>query len=114
MWRSPIRSRPAQQVYVDAACGSCHAADLSGGFGPNIQNIGNEPVIVLPTPISHLDQLQADYAADARAFLEKWIRDSAVNYNDGTATGMPVHPEGRLSTSALRALITFLLSQKAG
>jgi hypothetical protein len=35
-----------------------------------------------------------------------------VNYNDGTATGMPVHPEGKISASALQALITFLLSQK--
>ena len=53
----------------------------------------------------NLDQLQADYKADPRAFLEKWIRDSSVNYNDGTATGMPVHPEGKVSASALQALI---------
>jgi mono/diheme cytochrome c family protein len=108
----PDTIEAGQQVYVDAVCGSCHGADLSGGFGPSLLNIGNEPVVDLPTPISQLDQLQADYVADARAFLERWIRDSAVNYNDGTATGMPVHPEGRISTSAMRALITFLLSQK--
>jgi mono/diheme cytochrome c family protein len=104
------------QVYVDVGCGSCHGADLTGvaGFYPSLVNIGNEPVIDLPLPISQLDALQADYAADARSFLERWIRDSAVNYNDGTATGMPVHPEGRISASALRALITFLLSQKSG
>jgi len=104
------------QVYVDSGCGSCHGADLTGvaGFYPSLVNIGNEPVIDLPLPISQLDALQADYAADARSFLERWIRDSAVNYNDGTATGMPVHPEGRISPSALRALITFLLSQKSG
>lgn len=104
------------QVYVDAGCGSCHGPGLAGvtGVFPSLLNIGNEPVIDLPLPISQLDALQADYAADARSFLERWIRDSAVNYNDGTATGMPVHPEGRISASALRALITFLLSQKGG
>ena len=104
------------QVYVDSGCGGCHGPGLAGvdGVFPSLLNIGDEPVTDLPTPISQLDQLQADYAADARGFLEKWIRDSAVNYNDGTATGMPVHPEGKISASALRALITFLLSQKGG
>ena len=106
----PDTVEAGQKVYVDSGCGSCHGADQSGGFGPNLQNIGNEPVTDLPTPISHLDQLQADYAADPRNFLERWIRDSAVNYNDVTATGMPVHPEGKISASALQALITFLLS----
>jgi mono/diheme cytochrome c family protein len=103
-----------QQVYVDAGCGSCHGEGLAGveGVFPGLLNIGNEPVIDLPTPISRLDELKADYAAGKSSFLERWIRDSAVNYNDGTATGMPVHPEGTLSPSALRALITFLLSQK--
>ncbi|MEO8638504.1 MAG: cytochrome c [Chloroflexota bacterium] len=101
-----------QKVYVDAGCGGCHGADLSGAVGPSLLNIGNAPVTDLPTPISQLDQLRADYAADARTFLERWIRDSAVNYNDGTATGMPVHPEGTISPSAMQALITFLLSQK--
>jgi mono/diheme cytochrome c family protein len=108
----PDTVEAGQKVFTDAGCGGCHGADLSGAIGPNLQNIGNQPVTDLPTPISHLDQLQADYAADPRAFLERWIRDSAVNYNDGTATGMPVHPEGKVSTSALQALITFLLSQK--
>jgi mono/diheme cytochrome c family protein len=108
----PNTVEAGQKVYVDAGCGSCHLADLSGAFGPSLLNIGNEPVTDLPTPITHLDELKADYTADPRAFLERWIRDSAVSYNDGTATGMPVHPEGRINASAMQALITFLLSQK--
>jgi len=108
----PDTVEAGQQVYSDKGCASCHAADLSGGVGPSLLNIGNEPVIDLPTAISRLAELQADYEADPRAFLERWIRDSAVNYNDGVATGMPVHPEGTISASAMRALITFLLSQK--
>ena len=108
----PDTIEAGQKVYVDAGCGSCHGADLSGGFGPSLLNIGNEPVTDLPTPISQLDKLEADYADDARTFLERWIRDSAVNYNDGAATGMPVHPVGKISASALQALITFLLSLK--
>jgi mono/diheme cytochrome c family protein len=110
----PDTAEAGAQVYVDKGCGSCHGADYSGveGVFPSLLNIGNEPVIDLPTPISQLDKLQDDYAADPRAFLELWIRDSATNYNDGTATGMPVHPEGTLSESALRALITFLLTLK--
>ncbi|MEP7041239.1 MAG: c-type cytochrome [Chloroflexota bacterium] len=108
----PDTVEAGQKVYVDSGCGSCHGADQSGGFGPSLLNIGNEPVTDLPTPISQLDKLRADYTADARTFLERWIRDSAVNYNDGTATGMPVHPEGKVSASALQALITFLLSLK--
>jgi cytochrome c553 len=102
------------KVYVDSGCGGCHGPQLAGVAGtfPNLTNIGNAPVTDLPTPIAHLDKLQADYGADPRAFLEKWIRDSSVNYNDGTATGMPVHPEGKISASALQALITFLLSHK--
>lgn len=112
----PNTVEAGQKVYVDSGCGSCHGPGLAGvsGVFPSLLNIGNAPVIDLPTPISHLDQLQSDYAADPSAFLERWIRDSAVNYNDGTATGMPVHPEGKVSKSALQALITFLLSQKAG
>ena len=55
--------------------------------------------------------MEADYAADPRTFLESWIRDSSGNYNDGQSTGMPAHPEGQLSESALQALITFLLTQ---
>ena len=108
----PDTVEAGQKVYTDSGCASCHGADQSGGFGPSLLNIGNEPVTDLPTPISHLDELKADYAADARSFLERWIRDSAVNYNDGTVTGMPVHPEGKVSASALQALITFLLSLK--
>jgi len=108
----PDTVEAGQKVYTDSGCASCHGADQSGGFGPSLLNIGNEPVTDLPTPISHLDELKADYAADARSFLERWIRDSAVNYNDGTVTGRPVHPEGKISASALQALITFLLSLK--
>jgi mono/diheme cytochrome c family protein len=108
----PDTVEAGQKVFVDAACGGCHGADLSGAIGPSLLNIGNAPVTDLPTPISQLDKLKADYAADSRTFLERWIRDSAVNYNDGTATGMPVHPEGTISASAMQALITFLLSQK--
>jgi mono/diheme cytochrome c family protein len=108
----PDTVEAGQKVFVDAGCGGCHAPDLSGAIGPSLLNIGNAPVTNLPTPISQLDKLKADYTADPSAFLERWIRDSAVNYNDGTATGMPVHPEGTISASALKALITFLLSQK--
>jgi hypothetical protein len=46
--------------------------------------------------------------------LERWIRDSANNYNGGAATGMPPHSEDVLSESQLRALITFLLTQTGG
>ena len=108
----PNTVEAGQKVFTDAGCGGCHAPDLSGGFGPSLLNIGNEPVIDLPYPISHLDQLQADYKADPEAFLERWIRDSSVNYNDGALTNMPVHPVGKISASAMQALITFLLSQK--
>jgi len=112
----PDTVEAGQKVYVDSGCGGCHGPGLAGvpGTFPSLLNIGNEPVIDLPIPISQLAKLQADYEVSPRAFLELWIRDSAVNYNDGTPTLMPVHPEGRISESALRALITFLLSQKAG
>jgi mono/diheme cytochrome c family protein len=110
----PDTVEAGQKVYTDSGCGGCHGADLAGVAGtfPSLLNIGNEPVTDLPTPITQLAKLEADYAADPRNFLELWIRDSAVNYNDGAATGMPVHPEGKISASALQALITFLLSLK--
>ena len=109
----PDTPEAGEQVYQTAGCQGCHGADLGGtGNFPNIQNIGNEPVTDLPTPISQLDQLVADYNEDPRSMLEKWIRDSAGNYNDGDQTGMPPHPESTLSDDALRALITFLLEQK--
>jgi mono/diheme cytochrome c family protein len=110
----PDTVEAGQKVYTDSGCGGCHGPDLAGvpGTFPDLRNIGNEPVTELPTPISQLAKLQADYSADARTFLERWIRDSAVNYNDGTPTGMPVHPEGTINASAMQALITFLLSQK--
>lgn len=105
------------EVYATAGCVSCHAADLSGveGVGPDITTI-DQGVIVegLPVEPSGLDQMIADYEEDPRLFLEKWIRDSAGNYNDGESTGMPPHPESQLSESALQALITFLLEGESG
>ena len=114
--QQPVESIPptveaGALVYRDN-CAVCHALDLSGLAGPNLQNIGAEPVTVLPNPIAHLDQLIADYNADPAAMLEKWIRDSATNYNDGLATGMLPFPEsGALTPDALEALILFLLDQ---
>jgi mono/diheme cytochrome c family protein len=110
----PNTAEAGEQVYNDAGCAGCHGVDLAGqeGVFPSLQNIGNEPVTDLPTPISQLDQLEADYADDPRNMLDLWIRDSAANYNDGTPTGMPAHPEASLSDSAMQALITFLLEQK--
>ena len=111
----PVSNTPEDgaQVYASAGCGGCHGPDLAGTeIAPSLLNIGNEPVTELPTPISQLDKLVADYTADARNMLELWIRDSATNYNDGQSTGMPAHPEGALSEDALQALITFLLTQK--
>jgi mono/diheme cytochrome c family protein len=111
----PDTVEAGQQVFSASGCGGCHGADLAGtDIAPSLLNIGNEPVTGadLPTPLSAQDQLVADYEADPRAMLEKWIRDSATNYNDGTATGMQPFPEGTISESALRALITFLLDQK--
>jgi mono/diheme cytochrome c family protein len=103
------------EVYVSAGCVACHGPELEGaGGGPNIQTIGSAVITEFedpfPTP-SQVDQMEADYAEDPRVFLERWIRDSAANYNDGQPTGMPAHPEGQLSESALTALITFLLDQ---
>jgi hypothetical protein len=55
--------------------------------------------------------MQADYDEDPANFLELWIRDSAGNYNDGNATGMPPHPEDAVNDNQMQALITFLLDQ---
>jgi mono/diheme cytochrome c family protein len=100
------------EVYSTAGCVTCHGADLEGGVGPNLQAIGSALITdELPTQPSGLAQMQTDYDADARDFLEKWVRDSAGNYNDGTSTGMPAHPESTLTESQLTALITFLLDQ---
>ena len=103
-----------RQVYSSGSdCAGCHGADMAGvGDFPSLLNIGNAPVIDLPFPISGLDKLKADYAADPRNFLELWIRNSAANYNGGTATNMPAHSVDVLSDSALQALIKFLLSLK--
>jgi len=102
------------QVYVDAGCSGCHGANLEGGIGPNLQTIGTSLVASadLPAPPSGLAQMQQDYDTDPRMFLEKWIRDSAGNYNGGNSTGMPPHPVDALSDSRLQALITFLLSHE--
>jgi mono/diheme cytochrome c family protein len=103
-----------QEVYTSAGCSGCHGAELEGSStGPDISTIGSNVITDLgdfPTP-SGVDQMEADYEEDPRMFLELWIRDSAANYNDGNATGMPPHPESQVSESQLRALITFLLSQ---
>ncbi|MEX0630817.1 MAG: c-type cytochrome [Chloroflexota bacterium] len=99
------------EVYVAAGCAGCHGQELEGGIGPNLQTIGSRLVTDLPVPVSGLAQMQADYDSDKRAFLEKWIRDSAGNYNDGTDTQMPPFPESDLSAAQLQALITFLLDQ---
>jgi mono/diheme cytochrome c family protein len=112
----PVPDTPeaGQEVYNNAGCAGCHGVDLAGqpGVFPSLQNIGNEPVTDLPTPISQQDKLVADYNDDPRNMLELWIRDSSANYNDGTPTGMPAHPEASLPDDALQALITFLLEQK--
>jgi len=98
------------EVYVAAGCVGCHGPDLEGGIGPNLQTIGSQLVTDLPYPVSRPDQMQADYDSDKRTFLERWIRDSAANYNDGTpTTQMPAFPESDLSAAQLQALITFLL-----
>jgi mono/diheme cytochrome c family protein len=99
-----------QQVFASVGCVTCHGAELEGGVGPALTNVGNE-VGNLPQEVSQQDQYVADYEEDPRAALELWIRDSAGNYNDGTATGMPPHPESAVNESQLRALVTFLLSQ---
>jgi mono/diheme cytochrome c family protein len=102
-----------QEVYQTADCQGCHGPDLEGvGAFPSLQNIGAKPVVDLPVPISQLDKLKKDYADDPRKFLEDWIRDSSANYNDGTPTTMPAHPESQLPDDALQALVTFLLAQK--
>lgn len=101
------------EVFASAGCVTCHGPELEGGIGPNLQTIGSELVTDLEIEPSGLDQMVADYEADAGNFLELWIRDSAGNYNDGESTGMPAHPEGELSESAVTALITFLLDQTA-
>jgi mono/diheme cytochrome c family protein len=108
----PDTPEAGADVYATAGCASCHGPDLAGTpAGPDISTIGAGLITELPTEPSGLDQMIADYEEDPRMFLEKWIRDSATNYNDGEATGMPPHPEGELTESQLTALITFLLEQ---
>lgn len=114
--QAPIPNTVAggQEVYSSSGCAGCHQANLKGvpPTFPDISKIGSALVTQLPTPPSGLEQMKKDYAANPRSFLEKWIRDSAANYNGGTATGMPPHPVAQLSDQALQALITFLLAQK--
>jgi len=110
----PDTVEAGQQVFSSAGCAGCHGATLEGSTsGPDITTIGSDVITDLgdfPTP-SGVDQMVADYEEDPRMFLEKWIRDSATNYNDGNPTGMRPHPESELSENRLRALITFLLAQ---
>lgn len=110
----PDTPEAGAEVFASAGCAGCHGSDLSGGVGPPLTNIGNEMGANLPQEVSQQDQLIADYAEDPRAALERWIRDSATNYNDGNPTGMPPHPENVINESQLRALITFLLTQTGG
>lgn len=99
------------EVYASAGCASCHGPDLAGtAAGPDITGIKDDVITEgLPVTPSGVDQMIADYQDDPRMFLEKWIRDSAGNYNDGQPTGMPPHPESSLNASSLQALISFLL-----
>src|SRR5918995_7362867 len=99
------------EVYSSAGCAGCRGQELEGGTGPNLQTIGSELITDLPVVPSELEQMQTDYEADPRDFLEKWIRDSAGNYNGGEPTGMQPFPESDLCESPLRALLTFLLDQ---
>jgi len=118
--QTPNTVEAGAQVFVNAGCAGCHGQNLEGVVGPDLQNIGNAPVTTFEvgpncsacTPISQLDQLIADYNADPRAMLEKWIRDSSTNYNGGQVTNMPAHPASQLPDDQLQALITFLLDQK--
>jgi mono/diheme cytochrome c family protein len=106
----PDTPEAGAEVYA-AACAGCHGQDLEGGAGPNLQTIGSELITDLPVVPSDLEQMEADYAEDPRVFLEKWIRDSAGNYNGGEPTGMQPFPESTINDSQLQALITFLLTQ---
>ena len=110
----PDTPEAGAEVFATAGCVTCHGPERTGtSAGPNITTIGSGVITDLEEWVvpSGLDQMQADYAQDPRLFLEKWIRDSSGNYNDGEATLMPPHPEQTLSESALQALITFLLAQ---
>ena len=107
----PDTPEAGAEVYVSAGCAGCHGQDLEGGVGPNLQTIGSELITDLPVVPSDLEQMEADYAEDPRVFLEKWIRDSAGNYNGGEPTGMQPFPESTINDSQLQALITFLLTQ---
>jgi mono/diheme cytochrome c family protein len=104
-----------RQVYATAGCASCHGQELEGSTaGPNITSIGENVITDFGGEFaqpSDTEAMTADYEEDPRLFLERWIRDSAGNYNGGDATGMPPHPENVLGESQLQALITFLLDQ---
>jgi mono/diheme cytochrome c family protein len=104
-----------QGVFSSAGCAGCHGPDLTGtGSGPDISTIGSNVITDFggdfPTP-ADTDQMVADYEEDPRLFLERWIRDSSGNYNNGEPTLMPAHGEDVLNESQLQALITFLLAQ---
>lgn len=112
----PDTPEAGAEVYASAGCASCHGAELEGtAAGPDIRTIGNGPILEgLPIPPSGADQMQADWDSDPALFLEKWIRDSAGNYNDGNSTGMPAHNETAINASQMAALITFLLTMTGG
>ncbi len=104
-----------REVYGAVGCASCHGQELEGSTaGPDITGIGEDVITdfggEFPTP-ADTEQMIADYEEDPRIFLERWIRDSAGNYNNGEGTGMPPHDETKVSESQLQALITFLLEQ---
>ena len=111
----PDTVEAGEGVFNSAGCAGCHGPDLMGSTsGPNISTIGSDVITDFGgdfvTP-SDTDQMIEDYAADPRAFLEQWIRNSSENYNGGEPTGMPPHDENALNDNQLQALITFLLSQ---
>jgi mono/diheme cytochrome c family protein len=111
----PDTVEAGEGVFNSAGCAGCHGPDLMGSTsGPNISTIGSGVITDFggdfATP-SDTDQMIADYDADPRDFLEKWIRDSSGNYNGGEPTGMPPHDENALNDNQLQALITFLLAQ---
>ncbi len=116
--QAPVENTVAggQEVYVAAGCGGCHGADLAGVEGqfPNIQGIGAGLITDLPVQPADFAQMQADYDADPRDFLTKWIRDSWTNYNGGETTGMPQFPDTQVTGDQLEALITFLLEGDHG
>jgi mono/diheme cytochrome c family protein len=110
----PDTPEAGAEVFQTAGCAGCHGQDLQGGVGPNLQTIGSEPITTIPplvTATLDTEKIQSDYDADARAFLENWIRNNS-SYNDGNPTAMPLFSADQLNDSQLQALITFLLTHQ--